>query len=435
MSGQATSEQVTGEQSADPQVTDEQGTGEHVLIVGPGRDLPTRVRRARPGNRTTVICRLESVARVREITEHSAVLALPSDAPDEEWIALAAAAHARHPFTRIAGFLEFDQRRCAVIGEALGLATHPPRTVDLVCDKDAMRARLRERGVDSTASARVADLAQLEEFAAEFGFPCIVKPVEGAGSRGVARVDRAGELAAALARAGGEAVVEQFHEGPQYSVEAFSEEGEHQVLAVTRKFSDPATFVELGHVSPAELTDAREKEIRAYAERVLDALDVRYGPTHTEIVLGAEGPRCIETHLRMGGDRIPYLTRDSTGVDLAECTVRQTVGEAVLPGIRAVLAEPREPVCHAIWFAALPAAGVLTGTSGLDEARAVPGVTEVDLLVDPGSTVGGLDSSWSRVGYARACGPTEDAAVGAAREAVSRLGFQLQVRAGEGQAV
>ena len=150
---------------------------EHVLVVGSGRDLPARVRRARPGTETSVICRLEFVAKLRELTEHTRVIAVRDDAPDEEWVALAVAAHELHPFSRIATFGETDQDRCAVIGEALGIATHSPRTVELVHDKQAMRARLRETGVDTTASAVVADLADLTAFVDEHGFPCVVKPV------------------------------------------------------------------------------------------------------------------------------------------------------------------------------------------------------------------------------------------------------------------
>ncbi|MDV7267582.1 carboxylate--amine ligase, partial [Rhodococcus oxybenzonivorans] len=93
---------------------------EHVLVVGSGRDLPSRVRSALPGTQTSVICRLDFVAKLRQLTEHARVIAVRHDAPDEEWIALARAAHARHPFTRIATFGERDQDRCAAIGEALG---------------------------------------------------------------------------------------------------------------------------------------------------------------------------------------------------------------------------------------------------------------------------------------------------------------------------
>jgi biotin carboxylase len=416
---------------------------EHVLVVGSGRDLPARVRRALPGTKTSVICRLEFVAKLRELTEHTRVIAVRHDAPDEEWIALARAAHELDPFTRIATFGETDQDRCAVIGEALGITTHSPQTVELVHDKHAMRVRLRETGVDTTASAVVADLATLRAFVGDHGFPCVVKPVAGSGSAGVAVVRHDSELASAFERAGGRfdgvpdagVLIEQFHEGTQFSVEAFSELGEHQVVSITRKFSDPTTFVELGHVASADLTSNQQEDVRAYVERVLEALDVEFGATHTEIVMSAAGPRVIETHVRMGGDEIPALTLDATGVDLAEFVVRQTVGEKVLPDIRAVLAEDRPSRCSAIWFVAAPAAAVLADVSGLDEARNATGVTEVELLVRRGSTIGALESSDSRVAYVRAVGETADVAVAAARKAAAHLEFQLRVRAVSEQTV
>lgn len=409
---------------------------EHVLIVGTGRDYPARLRRALPGTQTSVMVQLEYVGKVREPGENGRVIGVRGDAADQEWIDLAAAAHAHHPFTRILTVGERNQDRCAAIGAALGLHTHSPETVTLVHDKEAMRARLLQAGVDATAHARVANLGELRAFVTEHGMPCLVKPVSGSGSAGVAKVTDDSELAAAFEQAGGGyrglsstgVLVEKFHEGPQFSVEAFSETGEHQVLAVTRKYSDPVTFVELGHVSPAELPVEQEEAIRSLVERVLDALGVEFGPTHTEIILGEAGPQVIETHVREGGDQIPALTLDATGVDIADCVVRQTLGEKVLPGIRATLAEPRAAGSSAIWFAAVGAAGVLDDVSGLDEARALPGVTEVVMLAHPGSQVSTLKSSESRVASARAAGRTSDEAVGAAREAVACLEFRLRVR-------
>ncbi|WP_329617391.1 ATP-grasp domain-containing protein [Streptomyces brevispora] len=410
---------------------------EHVLVVGPGRDFPVRIREAQPGTRTTVICQLDYLGKVRTPGENARVIGVRGDAPDQEWIDLAAAAHALDPFTRIGTFGERDQDHYGVVAEALGLRAHTVETVTLVHDKAAMRTRLREAGVDTTACARVADLDELRAFVRANGTPCVVKPVSSSGSAGVTKVSYESELATAFERAADSylglsntgVLVEEFFEGPQFSVEAFSEAGEHQVVAITRKYSDPESFVELGHVSPAELPAEDAEVISDYACSVLDALAVEFGPTHTEIVLGDRGPRLIETHVRMGGDMIPTLTLEATGVDIDDCTARQTLGEKVLPGIRSRLAEPRpEPHSSAIWFASVGAPGTLDEILGLKEARALPGVTEVEPMVRPGAKVGALESSVSRVAYARALATTADEAVEAARAAVTSLEFQVRVR-------
>jgi biotin carboxylase len=416
---------------------------EHVLIVGTGREFPARVRAASPGAITTVMCRVEYVHKLRDAHENARVIAVRERAGDEEWIALAAAVHAQQPFTRIATVGERDQDRCAAIGAALGLYTHRPQTVALVHDKRLMRARLNELGLDSTAHTLATSEDDVRSFLTTYGGPCVVKPVAGAGSAGVALVRTEADVSTAWVRASGDhkgivatgVIVEQFHEGEQFSVEAFSEAGEHAVVSVTRKFSDPVTFVELGHVAPAGLAAAQRKEVETYVAQVLDALGVEFGATHTEIVLGADGPRLIETHVRVGGDEIPALTLDATGVDLADCVVRQTLGEEVMPGIRAVLAEPRERPCSAIWFAVVRGSGVLEEVSGDDEARATTGVTAVQVLVRPGCELGELASSDSRVAAVRALGVTPEEAVAAARQGVQRLEFHLRSRAHVGDTV
>ncbi|MDI5966525.1 ATP-grasp domain-containing protein [Streptantibioticus silvisoli] len=410
---------------------------EHVLVVGTGREFPGRVRAASPGTVTTVMCRVEYVHKVRDAHENARVIALRERADDEEWIALAAAVHAHQPFTRIATVGERDQDRCAAIGAALGLPTHSPETVALVHDKNLMRDRLVAAGLDSTAHTIATGENDVRSFLRAHGGPCVVKPVSGAGSVGVALARTEADVPAAWRRASGDhtgitgagVIVEQYHEGDQFSVEGLSEAGEHVIVSITRKFSDPATFVELGHVVPAGLSDAQRAAAEAYVTRVLDALGVEFGATHTEIVLGDHGPRLIETHVRVGGDEIPGLTLDVTGVDLSDCVVRQTLGDKVLPGVRALLAAPRERVASAIWFAALPGTGVLEEVSGTAEARATAGVTDVQVTARPGTALGGLASSDSRVAAVRALAATPREAVAAAQQGVGHLGFHVRSRA------
>ncbi|MFE5948169.1 ATP-grasp domain-containing protein [Streptomyces sp. NPDC056480] len=379
------------------------------------------------------MCRLdpEHLARLSDITDHTAVIALRTDAPDSEWTALAAAVHAHSPFTRIVTFTETDQDRCAAIGAALSVPAHSPSTVRMVHDKQAMRARLRETGVDDTPSVFVADLEEARTFVRVHGLPCIVKPVSGAGSVGIALVTAESEIEQAVQRATatGQAIIEPFHVGPQFSVEALSENGDHYVVAVTRKFSDPHTLVELGHIVPADLTGDELNSIRDYVPRLLAALNVTSGPTHTELVLTPKGPRVIETHLRMGGDEIPQLIHDATGIDLPGYVARQSAGMNVLDHLRTQAAQTTPARHAAIWFASPPASGLLTSIDGMDEAGQTQAVTSVQLLIDPGTRIGSLDSSTSRLAFARAIAPTGRQAVEAARQAIARLTFGIRMQA------
>lgn len=430
---------------------------EHVLIFGNGYYVPDRLRTwARTTGQAvscSVICDPDQMTKIDEPEKLARIVVLPTGATLQEWVAFARLVHELQPVTRIGTFSDAGQVPAAAAGEALGVPTHSVETVRLVHDKHAMRRRLAEAGVESTASAVVRDEAGLAGFAAGHGYPCVVKPASGMASAGVSVISGPDEIEKAIARARGvardqgaaptlitmpllaadapgtgatpdgqpvEVVVEKFLSGVQYSVECFSEQGEHQVVTITRKYSDPVSLVELGHVMPAPLEPAEQEAISDHIGRVLDALGVEFGPTHTEIVLTGDGPRIIETHLRFGGDHIWDLVTDATGVDLVKNMWRQMIGEKVLPGIRATLQDPDRPTrCQAIWFASTQASGVLVEIAGLDGPH--PDGVTVKYPLPAGTELHGLQSSYSRLAQARASAETADEAVALARQAIERL--------------
>lgn len=132
---------------------------------------------------------------------------------------------------------------------------------------------------------------------------------------------------------------------------------------------------------------------------------------------------------RLGGDRLPYLVHDALGVDLVTLTVRQTLGATgLLDEIRTALTDPPRRYA-AIWYAGSAVGGVLAGVSSPAPAaeEAAEGVDEVVVEVAPGDRVTPLDSSDSRLGYARAHGSTADEALRAARAAVTALEFTVRL--------
>jgi biotin carboxylase len=408
---------------------------EHVLLVGREEGLARRYRQYCAGVTVTVMCRLEHVSRVRSSEDCARVLALPAQADMDEWVCIARVLHNVHAVTRIALFGEQDCDRAAAIGAALGIATHSRDTVGWVQDKHAMRARLRAAGLEDTPAALVTDRVVLHSFAAEHGLPLIVKPSGGTASVGVSVARTKADLDACFTRAVAEhnafssrgVLAERFFEGPQFSVEGFSEDGEHVFVAITRKYSDPITLAELGHVLPAPLSPADSTLIQCCARDVLDALGVRFGPTHTEVVLTREGPRVIETHLRMGSDMCPVVPV-VTGVDLIEMQIRQTMGEKVLPEIRRTLQQSVAMARYgALWYANTDMRGHLVKIVGIAESGSDSEVT-VTPLVQPGARLDGLRSNYSRLAEARAFAPEPEQALTMARDAIKRL--RIVVHAG-----
>jgi biotin carboxylase len=113
-------------------------------------------------------------------------------------------------------------------------------------------------------------------------------------------------------------LVEEYLDGPELSVESIVADGVTTVCAITEKaLAFAPYFEEVGHVTRGvDSLEALDAQLVALAGDAHAALGVTSGATHCEVRLTSDGPRVVEVGARVGGDRIPYLTRRATGVDL-----------------------------------------------------------------------------------------------------------------------
>jgi len=334
---------------------------------------------------------------------------------------LVEAAHEAYGFTAAVSLTEPGLEPTGRAVDLLGLRGNPYEVSLLNKDKAAMRRRLASLGGKaaalSVAAADAVDADSLRAFGREHGYPFVVKPTNITASLGIHRVDTEEEIPAVWAAVEeltgspfawgaffelGPHLVEQWVDGPEFSVEAFSFDGRHVVVAVTEKTTAPG-FVELGHTQPARITAADETVLVDATVTFLDAIGQRHGASHTEIKLGQDGPKVIEGHNRIGGDRIVDLLEAAYGVDFELLTV----------GVPFGLCEPL-PDRPALRQAAatrflLAEPGEVVAVEGVEEARAQPGVLAVDVAVRVGDTVR-AGSNWDRCGQVLAVGPDADAA-------------------------
>ncbi len=73
----------------------------------------------------------------------------------------------------------------------------------------------------------------------------------------------------------------------------------------------------------------------------------------------------------------------------------------------------------------IPATGVLRGVSGLEEARAVPGVTGAEISIPVGGRVVRLPEGDRYLGFVFARGTGQDEVVASLRAAHDALGFDI----------
>lgn len=412
-----------------------------VLLVGGGSDLQPRLRAVSEGLSTVALCRATVLPWVHQLGDNKAVVVVHDDSPLEKWLAAARFLHAEYAIDTVAALAEIDQDKAAAIAEDLGLEFHSTETVRLTVDKNAMRERLRTARVEKVPFRQVADVAELAEFFAEAGPPLLIKPSEGRASAGIAVIRSAEDIEPAFRRADGAdgdaprlerstPMAERYVEGPEYSVEALTHRGTHYVFAVTEKLKDETTKVELGHVVPARIGADAQEAILAHVRACLTALGVERGITHTEVILGKDGPFLVETHLRQAGDWIIDLVTAATGIDITDLLLRQIAGAdlAELDELASRRERPHYHAAGAIGFLAPPDCGRLAGIDGLEQAGELPGVQFVHRLIEDGGELSGLRSSYSRLACIRVEAEDAEAAVRLRDEAMATL----HVRVDEG---
>jgi biotin carboxylase len=347
---------------------------------------------------------------------------------------------------RVAGVFTYIEKALplvAALTAALGLPGPTARAAALCLDKPAQRRHLASCRVPVPRFEVTRKIAGIAAAAARVGYPCVLKAQRGTGSAGVVLARDPAELPAATglllespgAREASGFLVEEYLDGPEVSVQAIcADGGQVRALAVTDKETGPLPFFQkVCLVAPSRLDPARRTAAVALAERALDALGVGSAAAFVEVKFGRGGPRVIEAGPRIEGDRIPQLNRLATGLDIVGGAVALALGASSAASAGEPAGGPAAAtgaVAPAAGGASLcfmfPAtAGVIAGFAGVDAARAISGVCEVDLT--PVGTALRLPPAAyvDRAAFAVARGSTPDAARDAARAAVGAMRLDL----------
>ena len=307
---------------------------------------------------------------------------------------------------------DMPMRSVAYACKKLGLVGISYDTAVKATDKGEMIKAFEAAGVEHPWYYIIEDPANAQDILEKITYPCITKPTDNAGSRGIMLVNNRQELEEALSYSSengrsGAVIVEEYMVGPEVSVEVIVYEGVPHVLQVTDKLTTGAPhFIEMGHSQPSRLPAEGLEKIRDLACRATQAVDLKNGPAHVEIILTENGPKMVEMGARMGGGCITtHLVPLSTGIDMIKATIDIGLGQT--PDIA-----PKFEKGSAIRFFNVPS-GKITAIEGVEQAEAIPGVQEISFTKNVGDTAVELSSGADRVGYAiaQASNPAEAVAI------------------------
>ena len=355
---------------------------------------------------------------------------LAIDLADPNASVRAIVAFAQH--TPVAAILSVDDSAtlvAALASAALGLPNNSPESALAARDKSVMRRALSAAGVPCPVFREFALSDDAGWVAGQVEYPCVVKPLRLSGSRGVIRADTPEEFAAAFARTrrilagegAGEGMdrvlVEDFIPGVEVALEGLVTHGKLRVLALFDK-PDPLDgpfFEETIYVTPSRLAPRVQDAIAACVAGAVTALGLREGPVHAELRVNERGTWMLEIAGRSIGGLCSSVLRFGADVCLEELILRHAAG-LPLPSLE------RERHAAGVMMIPIPAAGILRGYRGVEEARAVPGIEGVEITAKPHYSVVPLPEGASYLGFifARASDPaTAEAALRAAHACLS----------------
>lgn len=256
-------------------------------------------------------------------------------------------------------------------------------------------------------------------------YPLITKPTDNSGSRGIMRVDNRSQLISALEYSwrnsrGNKVIVEEFMQGPEVSVEIVVVEGKPHILQITDKLTSGAPhFVEIGHSEPSRLKEHEKRKIEKIAARAALAVGIQDGAAHAEIIVTENGPKMVEIGARMGGGCITtHLVPFSTGIDMTKAVIQVALGEK--PNLKQQFNKG-----SAIRFIC-PSDGVVKSISGIENARNIEGIKEIEIQCKCGQKLTELENGTSRIGYVIAQDESVEKAIEICEKALKCINIEIE---------
>jgi len=222
----------------------------------------------------------------------------------------------------------------ANIADKMGFAFMSVTTAEIVTDKAKTRQFLREIKKSNIPFAICNTKQDVISFSQEIGFPFVVKPTKSSCSLGVSIIRKTSDIEKAVSIIKNlsctSMIAEGFIKGCEYSAEIFSDGKTSFCVGITEKTHMEET-VEMGHIFPANLDIDVNKKIIEILQEILNYLDNARGVFHIEFKFDKETniTEIVEINGRVGGDFIPFLVQNTTGINLDITQAKLAVGEDI----------------------------------------------------------------------------------------------------------
>ena len=242
------------------------------------------------------------------------------------------------PF-RIIGVLEAMMVQLAEARAHFGVEGTPPRVADLFRDKARMKAALTAAGLPVAKNRLLRNADDARAFAAEVGFPIVLKPPAGMGARSTWRVNSTDELVRGAEGMGASdarpVLAEEFLRGREFSFETLTLGGvprmeslSHYLPSCLEVLENP--WMQWCCLLPRDISGPEYDGARALARGAIRTLGLADGMTHMEWFSRPDGSLAIgEIAQRPPGANISAMTGFAHDRDLFKAWNRAVIDGVV----------------------------------------------------------------------------------------------------------
>lgn len=198
-------------------------------------------------------------------------------------------------------------------------------------NKYDMVMALRAAGVAHAATIVSADPARIVAWAqTTAGWPVVLKPVASAGTDNVMSCSSPDQVRIAYqnimlstdryGQANTAVLAQEFLAGDEYFINTVSRDGRHRTAEVWRYYKRqiPGGNIIFDHHEPLPPDQDEAIRLDSYTRQVLDALGIRNGAGHSEVMLTQRGPVLVECGARLGGGQVPEINVRCLGISQVE---------------------------------------------------------------------------------------------------------------------
>jgi len=316
----------------------------------------------------------------------------------------------------------------AWVCEKLNLPGIPYEAALNASDKSRMRACFRRNGLPSPDFFTITEDNTFDTI--PLPLPLVIKPVDNMGGRGCRRINTAEEFPEASREAikhsrSGRAIIECFMDGPEFSVDAIVYHGEITICGLAdRHIFFPPFFIEMGHTMPTVIEEEKQKAILDTFCEGIRALGIagkeNISAAKGDIKLTAKGPMIGEIAARLSGGYMSGWTYPySSGVLPIKAAILAAMGrkpEQLIP--------EKKWTCSERAFISIP--GTVKTIKGSEQAKEIPYVNDLFLLVKEGGKVSFPENNVSKCGNIIASAPDRASAINACETASRSILIRLE---------